>query len=240
MPDHPLPPPDSATARSAAPARPETPPPEPPPPPPGGPPGPDPWARERETDPALRRASWLTEPYDDLLAEALTWRGLLADFREQALALPPGDPGGPVLVAGIEHASRRLADMSDALAQAQRFLAPGGHAQWHGRRDRAAGAVARLKERLDLADVVEAFSGRPLTRRGDRWTMRCPLPGHRDTIPSFAVAPDRQIWYCHGCRRGGDVITFVEEHQRLTGAGAAIRSLLQLFPDPEEAPHESV
>jgi hypothetical protein len=32
------------------------------------------------------------------------------------------------------------------------------------------------------------------------------LPDHVDRVPSFAANPDKNLWFCHGCARGGDVV----------------------------------
>src|SRR5258708_310637 len=42
----------------------------------------------------------------------------------------------------------------------------------------------------------------------------CPL--HRDTRPSFYVNARKNLFYCHGCQRGGDLIRFVELSERLS------------------------
>lgn len=52
-----------------------------------------------------------------------------------------------------------------------------------------------------------------LKRCGKEWAARCPLSGHDDKTASFTLT-DKDgclIYYCHGCNRGGDVITFVQE-----------------------------
>jgi DNA primase len=39
---------------------------------------------------------------------------------------------------------------------------------------------------------------------------------HRDTRPSFYVNARKNLFYCHGCHRGGDLIRFVELSERLS------------------------
>lgn len=36
--------------------------------------------------------------------------------------------------------------------------------------------------------------------------MLCPLPDHQERTPSFTVDPDKNVWWCFGCLRGGDVV----------------------------------
>src|SRR5205823_6455027 len=89
------------------------------------------------------------------------------------------------------------------------------------------------------ADVVEVISGRtPLRRSGARFTGLCPF--HDERTPSFSVSPEKGTYYCFGCHRGGDAITFVEETEGVDFVGA-IEWLAQRFNVPldyEEASPE--
>jgi DNA primase len=69
--------------------------------------------------------------------------------------------------------------------------------------------VAALKQQIPLLDYLQGQNGNPARRisRG-RLMGLCPL--HRDHQPSFLVDPARNLFYCYGCGRGGDVIRFVE------------------------------
>ncbi len=49
-----------------------------------------------------------------------------------------------------------------------------------------------------------------LRRAGAEWTARCPLPDHEDETPSFTVNPSKNLWFCHGCLRGGDVVRLAQ------------------------------
>jgi DNA primase len=57
---------------------------------------------------------------------------------------------------------------------------------------------------IDLADLIVGAGG--LKRLGAEWVGRCPLPDHEDRTPSFTVSPEKNLWFCHGCVRGGDVV----------------------------------
>jgi DNA primase len=57
---------------------------------------------------------------------------------------------------------------------------------------------------IDLADRLIGPAG--LRRVGKEWAGRCPLPDHEDRSPSFTVNPEKNVWWCHGCLRGGDVV----------------------------------
>ena len=58
---------------------------------------------------------------------------------------------------------------------------------------------------IDLADRLCGPGG--LRRVGKEWAGRCPLPDHEDRSPSFTVSPEKNVFFCHGCLRGGDVVT---------------------------------
>ena len=70
-------------------------------------------------------------------------------------------------------------------------------------------ALDELKRQIPLLDYLEAHDWRPLeTVRRGRWIGLCPL--HEDRKPSFLVDAEKNLFYCYGCGRGGDVIRFAE------------------------------
>ena len=95
-----------------------------------------------------------------------------------------------------------------------------------------------LKQQLPLLDYLQAQNwrpARPLSR--GRWMGLCPL--HDDHKPSFLVDPRKNLFYCYGCGRGGDVIRFAElYHQvRFSQAVALLRQWSGLSPLLHEAAH---
>jgi len=72
-----------------------------------------------------------------------------------------------------------------------------------------------LKQRLPLLDYLRQrqWIARPTPGRQE-FVGRCPL--HRETRPSFYVNPRKNLFYCHGCGRGGDLIRFVEWSEHLS------------------------
>jgi DNA primase len=78
---------------------------------------------------------------------------------------------------------------------------------------------ASVREVVAAADMVEVISGRTALRRaGARFTGRCPF--HEERTPSFSVNAVDKLFYCFGCGKGGDVITFVRETENLDFGGA--------------------
>ena len=75
-------------------------------------------------------------------------------------------------------------------------------------------ALDELKQQIPLLDYLKAQDwqpARPLS--GGRWMGLCPL--HSDHKPSFLVDTNKDLFYCYGCGRGGDVIRFVELHRQV-------------------------
>ena len=62
-----------------------------------------------------------------------------------------------------------------------------------------------LVERCDIVDVVSQYV--QLTKKGGNLFGLCPF--HNEKTPSFSVSPDKQIYHCFGCGKGGGVISFI-------------------------------
>jgi DNA primase catalytic core len=69
--------------------------------------------------------------------------------------------------------------------------------------------VEKLKQRLPLLDYLrqQHWNGRP-TSHGSEFVGLCPL--HPETRPSFYVNAHKNLFYCHGCGQGGDLVRFVQ------------------------------
>ena len=98
--------------------------------------------------------------------------------------------------------------------------------------------MARIKDSsvrdvVAAADMVEVVSGRTQLRRasGSRYTGRCPF--HEEKTPSFSVNPVDKLYYCFGCGKGGDVVSFVRETENLDFVGT-IEWLAERFRVPLE------
>jgi DNA primase catalytic core len=65
-----------------------------------------------------------------------------------------------------------------------------------------------VKDRIDLADVVSKHTR--LVKTGSGFKACCPLPGHREKTPSFHIDRQKNLYYCYGCQRGGDVFNFLQ------------------------------
>lgn len=71
--------------------------------------------------------------------------------------------------------------------------------------------VQRVKEASDIVNVVSNHV--ELKKAGTNYKGLCPF--HQEKSPSFMVNPSLQIYKCFGCGRGGDVLSFIQEIDRL-------------------------
>ena len=76
--------------------------------------------------------------------------------------------------------------------------------------------VARVRAATDIVALIAEHT--EIKRSGRQWVARCPLHGER--TPSLSVSPEKGVYYCFGCQRSGDAITFVQEVEGLDFAGA--------------------
>ncbi len=93
-----------------------------------------------------------------------------------------------------------------------------------------------LTERSDIVDVVSQYV-RLTKKSGSNLFGLCPF--HSEKTPSFSVSPDKQIYHCFGCGKGGGVINFIMEIENL-GFQDAVAFLARRanMPMPEEVQGE--
>ena len=73
--------------------------------------------------------------------------------------------------------------------------------------------ITELAERNDIVDVVSGYV-RLSKKSGSNLFGLCPF--HSEKTPSFSVSPDKQIYHCFGCGKGGGVINFIMEIENLS------------------------
>jgi len=66
--------------------------------------------------------------------------------------------------------------------------------------------------RVDIVQVVSSYV--PLKKNGSRYWACCPF--HHEKTPSFSVNGEQNLYYCFGCKAGGNVVQFVQEMERLS------------------------
>lgn len=73
------------------------------------------------------------------------------------------------------------------------------------------GDADEVKSRLNIIDVIGKHV--VLKKAGRNFKGLCPF--HNEKTPSFMVSPDRQVFHCFGCGKGGSVIDFVMEYEHM-------------------------
>ena len=99
--------------------------------------------------------------------------------------------------------------------------------------------VQDIVSRSDIVRIVGEYVR--LEKRGSRWVGLCPFLNEK--TPSFGVNEDRGFFYCFGCKKGGDAITFIKEIEKcgyvealeLLAEKAGVVIAYEGDDDPEEA-----
>jgi DNA primase len=88
-------------------------------------------------------------------------------------------------------------------------------------------SIQEVLNRIDAIAVVEDYTR--LEKRGGRYWGRCPFhAGGQEKTPSFKVDPDQKLYYCFGCSKGGGIVNFVMEMDKVSYPDA-IKSLARKF-----------
>ena len=83
--------------------------------------------------------------------------------------------------------------------------------------------IDKVLDEVDLTEVAEDY-GITLKLKGHRAWACCPF--HNENTASFCIDTVKNLWYCYGCNKGGNVINFVMEMDGLTFP-LAVKKLLK-------------
>ncbi len=72
--------------------------------------------------------------------------------------------------------------------------------------------LKKLKEANNLLSIVGEVV--VLRKSGANYTGLCPF--HNERSPSFSVSERKQVYHCYGCKKGGDVVNFLQDLQGLS------------------------
>ena len=72
--------------------------------------------------------------------------------------------------------------------------------------------IDEINSRMDALVIIGDYVR--LDQKSGRWWGLCPF--HNEKTPSFTVNPDLKSYYCFGCQKGGSVLNFVMEMDKLT------------------------
>jgi len=91
----------------------------------------------------------------------------------------------------------------------------------------ARSTIQEVHDRMDAAVVVEDYIR--LEKKGGRYWGRCPFhAGGQERTPSFTVDTDQKLYYCFGCSKGGSILDFVMEMDKISYPDA-IKNLARKF-----------
>ena len=80
--------------------------------------------------------------------------------------------------------------------------------------------IEEVRSKIDIVQFISEYV--PLKKAGRNFKGLCPF--HAEKTPSFMVSPERQIFKCFGCGKGGSVFNFLMETERIE-FGEALRIL---------------
>ena len=70
-----------------------------------------------------------------------------------------------------------------------------------------------IEKVVDANNIVEIISQyTDLKARGDQHMGLCPFPDHKEKTPSFSVSESKQLYNCFGCKKAGNIITFLKDY----------------------------
>ena len=72
--------------------------------------------------------------------------------------------------------------------------------------------IEDIRQRTNIVDIVSQYL--TLKPRGKNFVGVCPF--HQEKTPSFNVNPERQIFKCFGCGKGGNVFHFIKAIEHMT------------------------
>lgn len=72
--------------------------------------------------------------------------------------------------------------------------------------------IEEIKSKIDIVDLIREYIN--VKAVGANFQALCPF--HNEKTPSFVISPEKQIWHCFGCGKGGDILSFVMEKEGLS------------------------
>lgn len=72
--------------------------------------------------------------------------------------------------------------------------------------------IEEIKESIDIVDFIGEYV--ELKKKGREYFGNCPF--HDERTGSFSVTPHKGVYYCFGCKNGGDIIDFCQDYLNMT------------------------
>jgi DNA primase len=74
--------------------------------------------------------------------------------------------------------------------------------------------IEQVRDANNVVDIIGQYT--ELKGRGHQFMGLCPFPDHTEKSPSFSVSDSKQVYHCFGCKKSGNVYTFLQEHSGLS------------------------
>jgi DNA primase len=74
--------------------------------------------------------------------------------------------------------------------------------------------IEKVREANNIVDIISQYT--ELKGRGHQHLGLCPFPDHNEKTPSFSVSENKQLYHCFGCKKSGNVFTFLETYSGLS------------------------
>ncbi|MCR5606473.1 MAG: DNA primase [Treponema sp.] len=78
--------------------------------------------------------------------------------------------------------------------------------------------IQEVIQKTDIVDVIKEYCS--LQPRGADWWGCCPF--HNEKTASFSVSSEKKFYYCFGCHKGGDVIKFLMDYNKISYSEAIL------------------
>ena len=72
--------------------------------------------------------------------------------------------------------------------------------------------IEEVRTKTDIVDVISRYVN--LQKKGSQYFGLCPF--HNEKTGSFSVSPQKQMYYCFGCGKGGNVFSFLMAYENMT------------------------
>lgn len=95
--------------------------------------------------------------------------------------------------------------------------------------------IEKVRDANNVVEIISQYT--TLKGRGDQHMGLCPFPDHNEKTGSFSVSESKQLYHCFGCKKSGNIFTFLESYSGFSFPEAleylANRASIEM-PKPEE------
>lgn len=69
--------------------------------------------------------------------------------------------------------------------------------------------IDKVRDANNIVDIIGQYT--QLSRKGHQHMGLCPFPDHNEKSASFSVSETKQLYHCFGCKKSGNLFTFVQD-----------------------------